>query len=132
MKEMSPGMQAQALLKLLLDDSIVDGRYNYVVFDQPEDNLDTPTISEVLVSRIKKLKKGVQFFVVSHSAPVIINGDSRVVVVAQAEENHITYEEGTINDPAMKSAIAEILDGGERYLKMRLYKYDFQLPEEEE
>ena len=58
MREMSPGMQAQALLKLLLNDSLVNENYDYVVLDQPEDNLDTPTISEVLVDRIKKLEKG--------------------------------------------------------------------------
>lgn len=129
MREMSPGMQAQALLKLLLSDSLINEDYDYVVLDQPEDNLDTPTISEVLVDRIKKLKKKVQFFVISHSAPVIINGDARIVVVAEAGKSSLAYKTGAINGKDTKTTIAEVLDGGERYLKMRLYKYDFQLDE---
>ena len=126
-KEMSPGMQAQALLKLLLNDELSSGGYDYVVFDQPEDNLDTPTISDVLVSRIKRLKKEVQVFVVSHSAPVIINGDARNIVMAENNGSTISYSSGVINGRPAKEFISEVLDGGERFLKMRLYKYDFQI-----
>lgn len=126
-KEMSPGMQAQALLKLLLNDGLSSGGYDYVVFDQPEDNLDTPTISDVLVNRIKRLKKEVQVFVVSHSAPVIINGDARNIVMAENDGSIISYSSGVINGRPAKEFISEVLDGGERFLKMRLYKYDFQV-----
>lgn len=126
-KEMSPGMQAQALLKLLLNDELQSGVYDYVVFDQPEDNLDTPTISDVLVKRIKRLKKKVQVFVVSHSAPVIVNGDARSIVMAKHDETSINYSLGVINGRRAKEFISEVLDGGERFLKMRLYKYDFQV-----
>lgn len=126
-KEMSPGMQAQALLKLLLNDELSSDGYDYVVFDQPEDNLDTPTISDVLVNRIKRLKKEVQVFVVSHSAPVIINGDARSVVMAKHDGTSIRYSSGVINGRSAKEFISEVLDGGERFLKMRLYKYDFQV-----
>lgn len=128
-KEMSPGMQAQALLKLLLNDQLQSGDYDYVVFDQPEDNLDTPTISDVLVKRIKRLKKRVQVFVVSHSAPVIVNGDARSIVMAKHDETSISYSSGVINGHRAKEFISEVLDGGERFLKMRLYKYDFQMGE---
>lgn len=126
-KEMSPGMQAQALLKLLLNDELQSGDYDYVVFDQPEDNLDTPTISDVLVKRIKRLKKRIQVFVVSHSAPVIVNGDARSIVMAQHDGTSINYSLGVINGHRAKEFISEVLDGGERFLKMRLYKYDFQV-----
>lgn len=126
-KEMSPGMQAQALLKLLLNDELQSGGYDYVVFDQPEDNLDTPTISDVLVKRIKRLKKRVQVFVVSHSAPVIVNGDARSIVMAKHDKTSISYSSGVINGHRAKEFISKVLDGGERFLKMRLYKYDFQV-----
>lgn len=126
-KEMSPGMQAQALLKLLLSDGLPSGGYDYVVLDQPEDNLDTPTISDVLVKRIKRLKKRIQVFVVSHSAPVIVNGDARSIVMAKHDGMSISYSSGVINGRGAKEFISEVLDGGERFLKMRLYKYDFQM-----
>ena len=127
MKVMSPGMQAQALLKLLLNDELPLDNYYYVVIDQPEDNLDTLTISDVLVSRLKRLKKELQVFVVSHSAPVVINGDARNVIMARNNGSSIAYSTGVINGPTAKEFISKVLDGGERFLKMRLYKYDFQM-----
>lgn len=124
---MSPGMKAQALLKLFLNDGIASGRWSYVVIDQPEDNLDVATIKDFLINRLKQLKFNVQFFVVSHSAPVIVNGDARTVIVCRNDGSAIDYAFGTMNESSIKQFIADILDGGERYLKMRLNKYNFQV-----
>lgn len=124
---MSPGAQAQILLKLFLHESLLGESYQYIILDQPEDNLDTQTIKEFLVDEIKGMKKKVQLFIVSHSATVIVNGDARKVVVAEAgHDGTVSYRSDVINGKETKQSIAEILDGGERYLKMRLYKYDFQ------
>lgn len=125
--KMSPGTQAHALLKLFLHDNITNAGYTFVILDQPEDNLDVNTIKDFLVSRIKQLKLNVQFFVVSHSAPVIVNGDARRVVVCTEENGVIDYAQGTINDEKTKRIVADVLDGGELYLKMRLSKYNFQV-----
>ena len=124
---MSPGMKAQALMKLFLDDKVAEGEAMYIVIDQPEDNLDVATIKDFLVERIKSLKLNVQFFVVSHSAPVIVNGDARTVVVCESNDGIIRYSSGPMNDQKIKQKIATVLDGGERYLKMRLNKYNFQV-----
>lgn len=124
---MSPGMKAQALLKLFLNDEVASGRWTYIVIDQPEDNLDVATIKEFLIDRLKQLKLNVQFFVVSHSAPVIVNGDARTIIVCSNDNNRIEYDFGTMNDSTIKQSIADVLDGGERYLKMRLNKYNFQV-----
>lgn len=125
--DMSPGTKAQALLKLFLNDSVASGRWAYVVIDQPEDNLDVATIKDFLVDRLKQLKLNVQFFVVSHSAPVIVNGDARTVIVCNNDNNGISYVPGPLNESPIKQSIADVLDGGERYLKMRLNKYNFQV-----
>lgn len=124
---MSPGMKAQALLKLFLNDGIASGRWSYVIIDQPEDNLDVATIKDFLINRLKQLKLNVQFFVVSHSAPVIVNGDARTVIVCSNDGSEIDYASGTMNESSIKQSIADVLDGGERYLKMRLNKYNFQV-----
>lgn len=128
--DMSPGTKAQALLKLFLNDEVVAGRWTYIVLDQPEDNLDVATIKDFLIDRLKKLKLNVQFFVVSHSAPVVVNGDARTVVVCKNDEGSISYTSGVMNDSHIKQSIADVLDGGERYLKMRLNKYNFQVGDE--
>ena len=125
-EEMSPGMQAHALLKLFLNDRI-SRDYDCVILDQPEDNLDVRTIKEFLVDRIKELKTDTQLFVVSHSAPVIVNGDARTVVVCSADEGAMDYSEGSINGGDTKQEIATVLDGGELYLKMRFNKYNFKV-----
>ena len=126
-EEMSPGMKAQALLKLFLNDGIKSGQYMYIVLDQPEDNLDVATIKEFLIDRLKALKLNTQFFIVSHSAPIIVNGDARTVVVCSNQKGLINYSYGPLNEPAIKQSIATVLDGGERYLKMRLNKYNFKV-----
>lgn len=124
--EMSPGMQAHALLKLFLNDKI-SRDYDCIILDQPEDNLDVRTIKEFLVDRIKELKTETQLFVVSHSAPVIVNGDARAVVVCDATGEAMEYCEGSINGESTKQEIATVLDGGELYLKMRFNKYNFKV-----
>lgn len=125
--DMSPGMKAQALLKLFLNDEIKAGRWMYIILDQPEDNLDVATIKESLIDRLKELKLNIQFFVVSHSAPIIVNGDARTVIVCENNSDRISYTYGALNDDPIKQSIANVLDGGERYLKMRLNKYNFQI-----
>lgn len=128
LSEMSPGMRADALLKLFLQDNIVEGDTVFLVLDQPEDNLDTGTIGGFLIDRIKEMKVRIQLFVVSHSAPVVVNGDARTVIVCrQSKEGAISYERGTINGPDTKKTIAEVLDGGEEYLTMRFNKYNFKV-----
>ncbi len=128
--DMSPGMKAQALLKLFLNDQVSAGEWMYVVLDQPEDNLDVATIKEFLIDRLKNLKLDIQFFVVSHSAPIIVNGDARTVVVCSNDNDKISYRCGVLNDIRTKQSIADVLDGGERYLKMRLNKYNFKIGEQ--
>lgn len=124
---MSPGMRADALIKLFLNDDSASGKYTYIILDQPEDNLDVKTISDFLVKRLKSLKPSIQIFVISHSAPVIVNGDARQVILSESSKNGISYKFGSLNDAYIKNEVAEVLDGGERYLKMRLNKYNFQI-----
>ena len=130
MDDMSPGTKAQALLKLFLNDRIVEGKSMYIVLDQPEDDLDVLTIKDFLIGRLKRLKFDIQLFVVSHSAPVIINGDARNVIVCENDDENFSYAYGAMNDGTIKQRIVDVLDGGERYLKMRLNKYNFQVGDE--
>lgn len=127
LSNMSPGMRADALLQLFLEKASAGDGPCYIVLDQPEDNLDVRTISQFLVGKLKSMKFDTQLFVVSHSAPVIVNGDARLIVSCQEDEGKISYGTGVLSDDKTKQIVADVLDGGERYLKMRFNKYNFQL-----
>ncbi|MDD4547133.1 MAG: hypothetical protein PHI05_00065 [Bacilli bacterium] len=123
----SPGKRTEILLDIFLHiDVIDDNKYKYIILDQPEDNLDTDTIIRKLVNKIRKIKLTKQIFIISHSAPVIINSDSNLVICSKEIGNEINYDYGEINSSNIKKDIVDILDGGEKNLKVRLNKYDFQ------
>lgn len=122
----SPGKRSEILLEIFLHYEIFDSNeYEYIILDQPEDNLDTNTIVNILVNKIRKMKLNKQLFVISHSAPVIINSDSNLIICSEQKNNEIHYDSGNINDKELKEKIVTILDGGEKNLKMRLNKYNF-------
>lgn len=127
----SPGKRSEILLEIFLQgSSIGNEEYKYLILDQPEDNLDTNTITEKLVNKIRKLKTNKQIFIISHSASIIVNGDSDLVIYSEEKENNINYQSGRINNKIIRNHIVDVLDGGEKNLKMRLNKYDFNYEEE--
>lgn len=132
LKNYSPGKKSELLLEIFLCGDIINNdKYKYIILDQPEDNLDTNTIIIKLVKKIRKMKLDKQLFVISHSAPIIVNADSDIIICSKEDENsNINYLSGRINDKVMKQLIVDTLDGGEKNLKMRLNKYDFNYEEE--
>lgn len=131
LEKYSPGKRSEILLDIFLHEDVIGSdQYKYIILDQPEDNLDTSTIIVKLVDKIRKMKLDKQFFIISHSAPVIINADSDMIVCSKETSNEIDYDSGKINDSILKDSIVNILDGGEKNLKMRLHKYDFKYEEE--
>jgi ABC-type lipoprotein export system ATPase subunit len=131
LEKYSPGKRSEILLDIFLHEDVIGSdQYKYIILDQPEDNLDTSTIIVKLVDKIRKMKLDKQFFVISHSAPVVINADSDMIICSKETSNEIDYDSGKINDPILKDSIVNILDGGEKNLKMRLHKYDFKYEEE--
>lgn len=121
----SPGKKSEVLLDIFLHEKILEQDYVYIILDQPEDNIDTKTITEKLISRVRNMKRDVQFFIISHSAAVIINGDAENIIYSYEDGKDIRYKQGRIIDDNIKENIVDTLDGGEKNLKMRLNKYDF-------
>lgn len=125
----SPGKKSEILLDIFLEEQIIKKDYKYIILDQPEDNMDTKTITVKLIKKLRKLKSSIQVFVISHSASVIINGDAENIIYASDDprEECIVYSSGRIIDKEMKKSIVDTLDGGEKNLKMRVNKYDFRM-----
>lgn len=139
---MTPGKQALFALTLILHES--EEAWPLLI-DQPEDDLDSRSIYEVLVKYLCERKAERQIIMVSHDANLVIGADSEQVVVAnrhgdegrenkdgrlfayfsgslehsrQRKDSPIAFELGGIREHA-----CEILDGGEEAFRKRQEKY---------
>jgi hypothetical protein len=120
----SAGQQASALLGTLLSQSGTP-----LIIDQPEDDLDSDTVQEI-VSRIWDSKGGRQLIFSSHNANLVVNGDADLVLVCaylntgDQSAGHIKYE-GAIDVSNVRTAITSVMEGGERAFRLRKEKYGF-------
>ena len=144
--EMSPGKKALVLLKLLI--SLAESK-SPILIDQPEDDLDNKSISDDLITFIKKKKIERQIIVVTHNANVVVSGDAEQVIVANQQGNttpnnkfRFEYRTGSIEDDlpvyddsgtiihgilnaqGIQQHICDILEGGEKAFAKRKNKYN--------
>ena len=129
--ELSPGERVDALLDVIFEKDIKENSYKLIIFDQPEDNLDVSTLKNKLISRIRDMKLKQQIIVVSHSAPLVVNGDANNIIISQFnnEKNIFEYRNGGMCYENTREAVVDILDGGEQYMKERFSKYAFKYKE---
>jgi len=138
---MSPGKRALFALELILDDS--DEPWPLLI-DQPEDDLDSRSISTQLVRYLVERKAERQIIMVSHDANLVIGADAEQVIVANrhgvktenAEGRTFDYFSGSLehsrerrNAPfeleqgGIREHACDILDGGEEAFRKRWRKY---------
>ena len=120
----SAGQQASALLATLL----VQGGTPLII-DQPEDDLDSDTVQEI-VTKIWTAKSTRQLIFSSHNANLVVNGDADLVLVCayvnagDQSAGHIK-EQGAIDVAAVRDAITSVMEGGEKAFRLRKEKYGF-------
>ena len=86
--------------------------------DQPEDNLDNHTIASDILKLINKKEE--QVFIVTHNANIGILSNPETTIVADLNNEHEQYTEGTIvKTQTGESDAAHYLEGGVVYLKKR-------------
>lgn len=138
---MTPGKQALFALTLILDES--DDKWPLLI-DQPEDDLDSRSIYDVIVPYLVKKKRERQILMVSHNANLVVGADSEQVIVANRHGDDRTNRDNRTFDYATgslehsrkhaisKHALGEcgirehacrILDGGEDAFQKRKNKY---------
>lgn len=120
----SAGQQATALLKVLLNQ---DGPP--LLIDQPEDDLDSQVIQEV-VDQIWEAKKRRQIIFASHNANLVVNGDAELVICCdyRVAGDHSGGEiklQGAIDIENVRKEITAVMEGGERAFRLRKEKYGF-------
>ena len=120
----SAGQQASALLATLLSQGGTP-----LIIDQPEDDLDSDTVQEI-VAKIWESKSGRQIIFSSHNANLVVNGDADLVLVCayvnagDQSAGHIK-EQGAIDLAAVRDQITAVMEGGEKAFRLRKEKYGF-------
>ena len=120
--KLSGGQRVNLLLSLLLATS----DHRPLVIDQPEDDLDNRFLFETLLPALHRLKGSRQVIVATHNANIVVNGDADHVIQLDAESEHGYIAcAGAIEEPAVRNAIVQTVDGGDEAFRLRRLKYGF-------
>lgn len=118
MEKLSMGQKGTVLLKLFL----AEGDYPLIV-DQPEESLDNKFIYDELVGAFREAKKKRQVIIATNNANLVVNTDAEEIIVAEFEDNRISYKSGTLEDLKLREDIVPILEGGKEAFRKREEKY---------
>jgi len=118
MDKLSIGQKGTVLLKLFL----AEGDYPLIV-DQPEESLDNKFIYGELVGAFREAKKKRQIIIATNNANLVVNTDSEQIIVAEFENNKISYKLGTLEDLKTREDIMPILEGGKEAFRKREKKW---------
>ncbi|MBN2002872.1 MAG: AAA family ATPase [Anaerolineae bacterium] len=116
---LSTGQKCTAVLSLILVE-----RNAPLVIDQPEDDLDNEFIYREIVQTLRREKERRQFIIATHNANIPVSGDAELILAMQADQEHGWIEHsGSIDDPAMRKPVEDILEGGKEAFEFRQKKY---------
>lgn len=111
----SPGQKGASMLQFLLSYGI-----DPLILDQPEDDLDCMMLSQSVIPAITANKQRRQLIIVSHSAPIVVNGDAEYVISMihdrQGLRPHIC---GALQEKEIKDLICKQMEGGEKAFRSR-------------
>ena len=123
-EDASAGQQATALVRVLLNQTGPP-----LIIDQPEEDLDSQVILEV-VDQIWQAKRRRQLIFTSHNANLVVNGDAEQVVcsdyrAAGDQSGAKIKTTGAIDIAAVREEITNVMEGGEKAFLLRKEKYGF-------
>lgn len=118
---LSPGQRCTALLPLIF----LRTTLTPLIIDQPEDNLDSQLVFELVVDMLRGLKERRQVIIATHNPNIPVSGDAEQVIVLSAVSDKKTeiVHQGSIDDPQITEKIKTLLEGGEEAFKIRSRKY---------
>jgi energy-coupling factor transporter ATP-binding protein EcfA2 len=122
-RKLSPGTRGIVLLLLYL--ALDDADDRPLIIDQPEENLDPKSVFDELVSLFTKAKTKRQVIMVTHNANLVINTDADQIIIADAGPHPaqglppITYVAGGLDEADIRTAVCNILEGGEDAFRER-------------
>jgi DNA repair ATPase RecN len=109
--------QQQAIVRAIL--LSVDNTRPLLI-DQPEDNLDSAFIFQILVRALRNIKERRQVILVTHNANIAVLSDTDCIVPlkASATSGHV-QSPGTVEQESTRELVCEILEGGRAAYEMR-------------
>lgn len=129
-EQLSPGTRGIVLLLLYLAVDRSDRRP--LLIDQPEENLDPKSVFQDLVPHFREARKRRQVIIVTHNANLVVNTDADQVIVASSTPTPggglptISYDSGSLENPTIRDAVCDILEGGKRAFLERERRYRLQ------
>lgn len=122
-RKLSPGTRGIVLLLLYL--ALDDADDRPLIIDQPEENLDPKSVFDELVALFIAAKAKRQVIMVTHNANLVINTDADQIIVADAGPHpagglpSIKYTTGGLENASIRTAVCNILEGGEEAFRER-------------
>lgn len=114
----SPGQRTSAILSLIFAISNTP-----VIIDQPEDDLDTRNITDIVVNGIKDIKKNRQVILVTHNPNIVVNTNSEQIVQMDYHHGQICNACcGALQNHDIRDAICNVMEGGKDALEKRYYR----------
>lgn len=117
----SAGQKTSAILSMIL----AYGE-SPLILDQPEDDLDSQLINNLIVRSLIRRKENRQIIIVTHNANIPVNGDSEWLV-SMGDSKEISVEQsGSVDEPGIKARICTVMEGGEDAFNNRAKRYGFK------
>jgi len=111
----SPGQKGASMLQFLLSYGS-----DPLLIDQPEDDLDCLMLSQSVIPAIVANKKRRQLIIVSHSAPIVVNGDAEHVICMTYDRSGLQPGlSAGLQHKEMKDFICRQMEGGEKAFRSR-------------
>lgn len=119
LSKLSLGQKATVLIKIYL----AQGE-NPIIIDSHDDHLDNEFIMAELVKALRQAKQYRQVIIVSNNGNVVVNSDAEQVIIAcRDDQGEISYISGSLENPALRSKLLQVLEGGEEAFSKRQQKY---------
>jgi len=115
----SAGQKTTAILSFILSFGAEP-----LILDQPEDDLDNRLVYDLIVEKLRDIKKKRQVIVVTHNPNIPVNGDAEYIISMQSSTNLKSEVHGTIDSVDVKKEICEIMEGGFEAFKIRAQRYE--------
>ncbi len=117
--ELSTGQKFTVIILLALTDDT-----RPVIYDQPEDALDTSMIYSDIAQILRKSKDKRQFIFATHNSNMSVSADMDLAIVLEGNATNAQVSQvGGIEDKDVSSLLIKYLEGGKEAIRQRINKF---------